>query len=75
MSASTLRRERFINKLRELDYHFARQTDRTYVWRRGVHHVYVPQKELLPLTYVRQTLKQCGLSESDIEMFIGTATA
>ncbi len=68
-------RERFINKLRELNYAYKNQTEKTAEWKKtgGTHRVYIRRKED-PLSdeYVKRTLKQCGCTEEDIGRFIAT---
>ena len=68
-------REKFINKLRELGYTFKRDCDRTYLWRRGVHRVFVPKKSTVSEEWARQTLRQCGVSDAEIDKFVRAANA
>lgn len=66
-------RERLINKLRELKYTFADQTDKSVLWRKkgGTHCVWLPRKEdPMSDTYVASALRQCGVPPREIEVFI-----
>lgn len=66
-------RERFINKLRDLNYAYKDQTKKMAEWKKtgGTHRVYIRRKED-PLSddYVRSALKQCGCDNEEIERFI-----
>lgn len=66
-------RDHFINKLRDLNYTFKTQSDKTAEWKKtgGTHRIYIRRKED-PLSdeYVRSVLKQCGCESGDIERFI-----
>ena len=70
-----IRRESFINKLRELKYTYKAQQKRTYLWRKigGTHFVSVPMADLLEDEYVASTLRQCGCKDPEIQAFIGSA--
>jgi hypothetical protein len=66
-------RERLINKLRELNYTYADQTDKSVLWRKrgGTHCVWLRRKEdPLSETYVANVLRQCGMALPDIEAFL-----
>ena len=69
-----IQRHVFINKLRDLGYHYRDQSDRMQLYRKrgGTHEVTIRRKEN-PLSdkYVESVLKQCGLSEADARTFIG----
>jgi hypothetical protein len=65
----------FVNKLKELRYQFKEQLhyQERYRLKGGTHIVHVPRKDILDELYVRSTLKQVGLSKSEIDKFIGEA--
>lgn len=66
-------RERLINKLRELNYTYADQTDKSVLWRKkgGTHSVWIPRKQdPLSATYVANVLRQCGVAPPEIEIFL-----
>lgn len=66
-------RERLINKLRALNYTYADQTDKSVLWRKkgGTHCVWLKRKEdPMSVTYVSNVLRQCGVTEQDIGIFI-----
>jgi hypothetical protein len=69
-----IKRQNFINKLRELGYTYADQSKKMQTWRKvgGTHHVAIRRKEdPLSEDYVRQVLRQCGETEDAIDQFIG----
>jgi len=68
-----LKRERFINKLRELSYSFKKETQNTYAYRKGTHWVFVPKADLVSETWARATLGTCGCQANEIEEFIRIA--
>jgi hypothetical protein len=71
-------RERLINKLRELNYTYVNQTDKSVLWRKrgGTHCVWLRRKENpMSETYVANVLRQCGMSSPDIETFIAQTRA
>lgn len=70
-----VRRENFINKLRELDYHYKGQQKRTYLYRKtgGTHYVSLSMRDLLEDEYVSSILRQCGCSEASIQEFLRSA--
>jgi len=67
-----IHRDAFINKIRSLNYTYKDQLKRTHLYRKigGTHCIYVPMRDLLDDEYVRNTLRQTGQSESDIEQFV-----
>ncbi len=67
-----IRREHFLNKLRELGYRYARETDRVYIYKKpGIPtFAIVPRRDLLREDYVRIALRQCGCAAEDAEKFI-----
>jgi hypothetical protein len=70
-----LRKQYFVNKLRELGYTFKARQKRTELWRKkgGTHCVDVPLSNSLPETYVRMVMRQCGQTTTQIEAFIREA--
>jgi hypothetical protein len=70
-----VKREQFINKLHELKYKFKKECDRTSLWKRGVHRLFLPRTALLSEEWVRQTLAQCDVKQPDIDAFIRSANS
>jgi len=68
-----LKRERFVNKIRELGYSLKKETPATHLYKRGTHPVFVPKTDLVSETYVRATLETCKCSLDEIEAFIRNA--
>ena len=65
-------RERFCNKIRELDYSFQRQADRVMIWKQkgSTNRIFIPRKDMLDDDFVRNALKQAGLGSPEIENFV-----
>lgn len=72
-----VRRETFINKIRDLGYTYKGQQKRTYLWRKvgGSHRMSIPMAELLEDEYVRSSLRQAGVAEEDINHFVSLHSA
>jgi hypothetical protein len=68
-----LKRDRIINKLRELNYKFGKETPNTYAYRSGTHWVFVPKTDLVSETWAAITLSTCGCKQPEIEEFIRIA--
>lgn len=70
-----VRRQTFVNKLRELGYTYKTQQKRTDLWRKvgGTHFVSVPRADLLEDEFVRNVLRQAGVSEHDALSFLASA--
>ena len=70
-----IRKEAFINKIRELGYTYKNRQKRTQLWRKkgGQHRMFVPLADLLEEDFVKSSLNQAGLKEPDIESFIASA--
>jgi hypothetical protein len=70
-----VRREAFINKIRELNYTFKTQQKRTYLWRKigGTHYISVPMADFLDDEFVTSSLRQAGVSEEEIRSFLACA--
>ena len=68
-----VRRQTYINKIRELGYTFKHERKRIFLWRKGMHFIYVPKSELLEEDFVKSTLRQAGLTDEDIQAFIRCA--
>jgi hypothetical protein len=70
-----VRRETFINKIRELNYTYKTQQKRTYLWRKsgGTHYISVPMADLLDDEFVSSSLRQAGVSEEEIRSFLTAA--
>ena len=69
-----VRRETFINKIRELNYSYKDQQKRTYLYRKtgGTHYISVPMADLLEDEYVTSTLRQARCTEEDIKAFLAS---
>jgi hypothetical protein len=70
-----VRREVFVNKIRELKYAYKSQQKRTYLYRKtnGTHYISVPMADLLEDEFVISTLRQAGLSPAEIQSFLRSA--
>ncbi len=68
-----LKRERVINKLRELGYSFKREAPSTFIYKRGSHRVFVPKTDLVSESWVRATLFTCNCNQQEIDDFIRAA--
>lgn len=66
-----LPRERVIAKLRELGFHFKKDSWRISLYKRGVERVEVPKRDMIDDDWVRSTFRRLGLSKEDIERYIG----
>jgi hypothetical protein len=68
-------REAFINKIRELNYHYKSQQLRTQLWKqRGTtNRMFVPLANLLEDDYVTGALRQAGVRENEIRSFLSSA--
>ena len=66
--------KQFVKKLRELGYSFKGRTksERNEKYRKSgsTHFVMLPRQDLLSELWVRSTLKMCGVSPAEIELFI-----
>ncbi|MEN6423562.1 MAG: hypothetical protein ABFD76_16615 [Smithella sp.] len=69
-----VKREHFVNKIRELGYSFKLQQKRTYLYRHtnGTHFIPVPKADLLEDDFVICSLRQAGQSEAEIRSFLAT---
>lgn len=68
-----IRAERFIAKLKELDYKYRGPTDRCHHWRKGDHDVYVRRRDCIPEAYVWVELVKAGVSRDEITSFLAAA--
>lgn len=70
-----VRRDGFINKIRELGYTYKSTQKRTYLWRKvgGTHYISVPKAELLEDDFVTSVLRQAGCTDDSIRSFIASA--
>jgi hypothetical protein len=68
-----LKRERVINKLRELGYAFKKEAPSTYIYRKGTHRVFLPKTDFVSETWARATLNTCGCKADEIEEFVRIA--
>ncbi len=70
-----IRRESFINKIRELKYSYKTRQKRTDLWRKKgtTDYMSVPLTQKLEDQYVRNALRQAGFSTEEIESFLASA--
>ena len=74
MPAGTIKKDRFINKIRrEMGFSHRQQKKRVDVYRNNLAFIMVPRKQLLAETWVRRTLAQHGVSSDDITEFLNAA--
>ena len=68
-----VRRDTFINKIRELNYTYKTQQKRTTLWRQKgtTNYISVPMRDFLEDEYVISNLRQNGVSEKDVQTFMG----
>lgn len=68
----TIGRKQFLPKIRSLGYSFKRETKRASIYRKseGVSYLHVPKSSRLTESYVRNVLRQNGLSDVEIDEFI-----
>lgn len=64
-----VRRERLINKLRELGFRFKRDAWRVQLWQRGMLRPQIPKRDLLDQETVSHILRQCGCQNDEIMAF------
>lgn len=69
-----IRREAFINKIRELNYHYKSQQLRTQLWKQrgSTSRMFVPLANLLEDDYVTGALRQAGVPDPDIRSFLAS---
>jgi len=72
-----IRRESFINKIRELGYTYKNQQLRTQLWRKrgSTHRMFVPLMDRLEDDYVIGALRQAGVPDTEIKSFLAAAKA
>jgi hypothetical protein len=70
-----VRRECFINKIRELNYHYKSQQLRTQLWKKkgSTKRMFVPLANLLEDDYVIGALRQADVPEAEIRSFLASA--
>jgi hypothetical protein len=70
-----VRREAFINKIRELRYTYKSQQLRTQLWRKrgGTHRMFVPLCDTLEDDYVTGALRQAGVPDLEVKSFLASA--
>jgi hypothetical protein len=70
-----VRRESFINKIRELGYSYKAQQVHTQLWKKKgtTQRVFVPLAKLLEDDYVTGALRQAGVPDLDIKSFLASA--
>jgi hypothetical protein len=69
-----VRRNTFINKIRELKFTYVTTQKKTFLWRqRGTtNYISVPKAELLDEDYVANVLRQYGLDSEEVKAFIAS---
>ncbi len=69
-----IRREAFINKIRDLGYAYKDTKKRVTIWRKknSTHFISLPHTELLEDWYVMSVLRQAGEAEAAVLSFIGS---
>jgi len=65
-----VRRQSFINKIRELDYSFKSERKRVFLYRKGMHFIPVPKSDLLDEAFVANALRQAGVGNEEIQTFL-----
>ncbi len=67
-----VKKEHFVQFLRDKGFKFKRQAPQVDVWRRGMDIVQVPRKDLLPELHVIAQLKgkMCRCAEEEIAKFL-----
>jgi hypothetical protein len=68
-----VRRERLINKLRELGFRFKRDAWRVQLWQKGMLRPEIPKRDLLDEETVCNILRQCHLKNDEIAAFLRQA--
>lgn len=70
-----VRRRAFVNKIRSLGYAYKSQQKRTMLYRRKGSTLYisVPRADLVEDAFVKNALRQSGVSNDEIEQFIASA--
>jgi hypothetical protein len=70
-----VRREAFINKIRELHYHYKKQQAHTQLWKKKgtTDRMFVPLAQLLEDDYVMGALRQAGIPDQEIKSFLASA--
>ena len=68
-------REHFINKIRKLGFSYKDKAKRRDIWKRGTERLMLPTWKDLPADWCRETLRQHGASEEEIEEFIRSSNA
>jgi len=71
-----VRRDTFINKIRELNFTYKTEQKRTYLWRQKgtTNYISVPKTDLLEDEFVAHSLRQAGISQDEIKAFIARHT-
>ena len=67
-------RQHFLNKIRQLNYSFKRQTKRVDLYKKqgGTHRIFLPQVKELEDEFVKSSLKHAGCDEEEINAFIAS---
>ena len=72
-----IHRSHYVNKIRDLGYHFKSRQKRTELYRKQgeTHRIFVPIKNDLEEDWVKSTLSQAGCGPDEIKAFIADAKA
>jgi hypothetical protein len=70
-----VRREAFINKIREIGFAYKTTQKRTFLYKKSgtTDYISVPKADLLEDEFVTHSLRQHGCSKEEIERFIASA--
>jgi hypothetical protein len=70
-----VRREAFLNKIRELGYSYKSQQAKTQLFKKkgGTHRMFIRVTDLLEDDFVMGSLRQAGLSDQEIKQFLSCA--
>jgi hypothetical protein len=69
-----IRREAFMNKIREIGFTYKTQQKRTTLWRQSgtTNYISMPMKDWLEDEYVQYELRKGGCSQQDIDSFFAS---
>jgi len=70
-----VRREAYINKIRQLGYSYKGQQKRTYLYRKSgtTEYLSVPMRDWIEDDTIRVALRQKGVPEKEIDAFLASA--
>jgi hypothetical protein len=69
-----VRRDTFINKIRELKFTYVTTQKKTFLWRQKgtTNYISIPKADLLDDDYVANVLRQYGFSGDEVKAFIAS---